>query len=508
MNTKFYKFLLFCALFANSVGQATVLTCSRETFGALTERVPTQGDYDRELSEGAKVFKAIDDLMAGGVTNLPNGGRALSIPDAHRQELIKQFIRAYVDPARNNPKDPIAGGNLGHMNDHLQLYRKYAGELEKLGIDSKSLLLAIVAHDTGKATLDADLAAYIKSKSAGAPGPMPFLYQRVGAHEYHSIANVVSNVQTALKKAGVDVDSPEGRNLVTQYSAEIIESIRLHNGVGVRGSLEAQYTSLKPEEIEQVRTAWWANFARGFANQTDSQLKDYGETAEAPVSPIGQVLNLFDRITLTAPAAPWKLGGQNANSMPLSPFWVKASFIDSANGNDALVLAQGEKVVRALSVDPKAFDALPKEEKRRRVETNPMVQEGLTLNRNLRSLGETVLGMNDPAALARRFNVPENELPLPPDVKAKGPTVPRQYLYWTSSEPGQKSYRVIAESDAAVPARLEVWNGSGWQNVVPRPQSTERSRQPGEIVEADFRSATHLLMAVARNAGAWKATPP
>lgn len=499
----YYRLSILVASITSCLSASTMTECGTRYFPSLVTRPSLQNSSE----DGERVFKAIDQLIANGAAVLPDGGRALSIPEGHRAAITQGFVQAYLQGAKNNPKDFIAGGNVGHMTDHLNLFKKHRKHLESQGIDVKSLLLAVVAHDTGKALLDETLNAYIVEKTKDQPGPMPFLLQRVGAHEYHSIANVPKIVGEALKKVGVDVDSQEGKRLVAQYSAEIIEAIRLHNGVGVRADLKSQYPSLTEEEIQSVQKAWWANFNEQYANATGSSLVKYGESSEAAVSPIGQVLNLFDRITLTTEKAPWKLGTQEANRFPFGPAWLDAVFVQSANGNDALVLAQGEKVIRSLrKAGDKPWAELSREDRRSKIENDALVKEGLALNANLRRLGTTLVGMNKPEKLKSRFNVPESELPVSESAKKSEMAGVPQYLYFVAESPGQQSYRVIAMDGQ--PPKLEKRVGDKWLSVAASPGQSEKTRRPTEFIESDFKTPTHLLMAVARANGAWWGTPP
>ncbi len=502
---KLFAWSLLLWFFFSATAFGRFDNCKLET---LVDRPTATPDETALIQEGAKVFKVIDDMMADGVAALPAGGKALSIPSAHRQAIIRRFVAAYLDGAKNNPKDFIAGGNVGHMRDHLELFVRHKKYLAQQGFDEMSFLLAVVAHDTGKALLDSAINSYLVDKTNAQIPRTAFLMQRVLSHEYHSIANVPKIVTESLKRMGLDPDTPEGKALVVKYSGEIIEAIRLHNGVGIAGNLKSQYPSLNETELEQVRKAWWASFNKAFAETTGSRLAQYGESEDAPVTPIGQVLNLFDRITLTTAKAPWKLGTQNAGSMPFGTFWLKSTFVDSAIDNDVLVLAQGEKVVRGFSGKSESeWAALPFSERRKLIEGNPLVVDGLALNTNLRALGQKIIIMNQKEVLQRKFAVPENEMPISAAMKLKEEAGPAaQYLYWIAPAESGTNYRVIAKEGSS--PRLEKWTGQRWQETPATPGLNERTRKPGDFIENDFRTPTHLLMAVVRSAGAWKGTPP
>lgn len=446
------------------------------------------------IDPGTALFQAIDTLMKAGATKLKAEGKALSIPDEHRLAITKAFVKAYLDKSKQD--DPIAKGNVGHMSDHLTLFAQNRDALESQGIDPESLLLAIVAHDTGKALLDADIERYLKEKTANSGG-MAFLLQRVGGHEYHSIANIPKIVSDTLTKLGIDTQSPQGQNLVRQYSLEVIEAIRLHNGVGVLQNLREQYPSLSEDELKAVQNSWWAQFNRQFADVTGSSIHEYGETSSAPVSAIGQVLNLFDRMTLTSAKAPWKLGLQNSKAHPFGVQWVKNTFIAPANGNDPLILAQGEKVIRTLqNISPTDWAAIPQEKRRELIENHPLISQGLKMNDELRTLGNKIVEMNSPETLKQRLGQSADVLP----------SDKTQVLYWLSNRPSDPHYRVVVNENA--PPSLQRLESGAWIGVFPTPGVKERKRKPNQFLPNDYSSPTHLLMALARNAGAWSATPP
>ena len=74
----------------------------------------------------------------------------------------------------------------------------------------------------------------------------------------------------------MDVESLEGKAQIQKYSEQIMEAIRLHNGVDVTGDLKSKYPTLTEEEIQQIQKAWWPQNYQKFAEVMGLKQKEYG----------------------------------------------------------------------------------------------------------------------------------------------------------------------------------------------------------------------------------------
>ena len=287
-------------------------------------------------------FKAAERISRKGTgAELLDEGGKLDIPSEDIEKLTAAFIKDYQTAAETPGASPAAKGNVGHMKDHFDFIQAHEKEFKALGIDIPSLKLAMAAHDIGKGFLDKTISEYIKEKSEGSEKTLaPFLRDFILSHELHSIAGIPRVIREQLKSQGVDVNSPEGKARVQKYSEQVMEAIRLHNGVDITGDLRAKYPTLTEEEISQIQKAWWPQNYAKFAEVTGLRQVEYGGTT----NPIADALNLIDRATLTSPSAPAKLLGQNLGFMPWGIELIEASTSRPAQGNIPLIKAQGSRL--------------------------------------------------------------------------------------------------------------------------------------------------------------------
>jgi hypothetical protein len=334
-------------------------------------------------------FKAAERISRTGTgVNLPEGGKKLDIPSDQIASLTQAFIKDYESAASSPGSSPAAKGNVGHMQDHFDFIKANKDKFQALGIDIPSLQLAMAAHDIGKGFLDDAITQYIRKKVEGkTPELVPFLRDFILSHELHSIARIPQVVRESLKNEGVEVESPQGKATIQKYSEQIMEAIRLHNGVDVEGDLEQKYPTLKPEERQALANAWWpANYAK-FAKDLDLKQTQYGGTT----SPLGDALNFIDRVTLTSPSAPAKLMAQNLGSMPWGTELIEASTTQAAQGNINLIKAQGTKLTQMASSSSQIEAA------------KDLIQSAQQFNENMIGLGTSLKSM---ARTAETSNIP------------------------------------------------------------------------------------------------------
>ena len=337
-------------------------------------------------TDGPTRFGAVEQLIREGTgAQLLDGGKKLDIPPETLEVLTQAFIRDYETAAKTPGASPAAQGNLGHMKDHFDFIAAHEESFKAMGIDVRSLRLAVAAHDTGKGFLDPSIAAQIKKLGTGTEKDLPpFLRDYILSHEYHSVARVPEVVRAELKSQGVDIESSAGRAMVEKYSAQIIEAIRLHNGVDVTGDLREKYPSLSDKEIAQVQSAWWpANYSK-FAKALGLPETQYGGQTNL----IADTLNLIDRATLTSSNAPAKLLAQNLGTMSWDLKLVDLATRLPAEGNIPLIKAQGDRLSAQVSgADQKSA-------------VESLVSAAQKMNENMMGLGETLKGMDDAAVKA------------------------------------------------------------------------------------------------------------
>ncbi|MFM8314808.1 MAG: hypothetical protein ACKOA8_11030, partial [Deltaproteobacteria bacterium] len=331
-------------------------------------------------------FKAAERISRRGTgAKLLEEGRKLDIPQDELKDLTKAFIKDYTSAAETTGSSPAAKGNVGHMNDHFAFIQANEAKFKELGIDVPSLKLAMAAHDIGKGFLDRGISQFIQEKAKGGKQELaPFLRDFILSHELHSIAGIPRVVKEHLKSKGVDVDSTDGKAKIQKYSEQIMEAIRLHNGVDVTGDLKAKYPTLTEEELKQVQEAWWPANYRKFARDLGLKQEDYGGTT----NPIGDALNFIDRATLTSPSAPPKLMAQNLGFMPWGINLVEASTTTAAKGNIALIKAQGSKLEQAAQTNS---------QKQAAQEVTAAAQK---LNQQMIELGTSLKNMNEAARIS------------------------------------------------------------------------------------------------------------
>ncbi len=326
-------------------------------------------------------FKAAQRIIDKGTgAQLLDQGRKLDIPKDVIEGLTQAFIKDYETAAETPGNSPAAKGNVGHMKDHFDFIDAHKAEFIKLGIDIPSLKLAMAAHDIGKGRLDEGIAKYITEKAKGSKQELaPFLRDFILSHELHSIAGIPRVVKEHLKSQGINVDSPDGKAQIQKYSEQIMEAIRLHNGVDVTGDLKAKYPTLTPEEVEQVQKAWWPENYKKFARDLGLKKEEYG----GETNPIGDALNFIDRATLASPSAPAKLMAQRLGTMSWGLELVEDSTTTAAKGNIALIEAQGSKLKKMGQ--KQAAEAV--------------TAAGQKLNSDMIALGTTLKNMNVTAKL-------------------------------------------------------------------------------------------------------------
>lgn len=294
-------------------------------------------------------FKAAERISREGTgAKLLDYGRKLDIPIEDMKMLTQAFIEDYQSAADTPGASPAAKGNVGHMKDHFDFIKAHEEEFKALGIDIPSLKLAIAAHDIGKGFLDKAISDYVKEKGDGKEKTLtPFLLNFVLSHELHSIAGIPKVIKEQLRDLGVDIESPEGKARVQKYCEQVMEAIRLHNGVDVTGDSRVKYPTLTEEEIQQVQAAWWPQNYAKFAEVVGLKQTEYGGTT----NPIGDALNFVDRATLTSPSAPPKLMSQNLGSMPWGISLIEASTSIPAQGNIPLIKAQGYRLEQQANTE-------------------------------------------------------------------------------------------------------------------------------------------------------------
>lgn len=331
-------------------------------------------------ADGKARFAAAQKIIEEGTgISLPAGGTRLDIDPKTMTALTEAFRADYTEAANSKGSSPAARGNLGHMDDHDNFFRKYEAAFAALGLDPASLKLAIAAHDIGKGFLDPLMAKHVSETGAGSEKVLgAFLRDFILSHEHHSISRVPGVVQKMLGEQGIDVDSPRGQELVLKYSQQVIEAIRLHNGVGVDGDLKKKYPSLSESELAQLRTAWWPVHFEKFSQALGLKMKQYGGST----TPLSVALNFIDRAVLTAPSAPAKLLAQNLGSMPWGPLLITNSTSKPAEGNIPIIKAQGDLLAR-LATTP---------EQKAAVQT--LIEAAQAMNQNMIKLGETIARMS------------------------------------------------------------------------------------------------------------------
>jgi hypothetical protein len=371
------------------------------------------------VAHGASLFPQVLSFMEDGTgMRVPRDGRTAAIPKNLMSPLIDAFVREYSDGAiesgrRNLTPAPlsIATGNKGHMGDHLDLLDRYSGEYQKhLGIDPDSLKLAVVAHDIGKAFLNEFIDAYVKARTDG--NQDAFIHRYVMAHELHSIANIPKVVESVLRSQGINSASERGKKLLYGISAQIIEMIRLHNGVHVSANLEEmkrRYPGLDEKEIAQVIHSWWAENYRKFAALMSTENEpinpEYGgKNGAIPAvgsGAIQAVLNLHDRATITSPSAPRKLGPQNFGRLGFTTDLIAASLERTAKGNEPLIRAQAMQLKPYLiHGDMDVFNLAP-------------VREAQAFNDRTIELSRHLMEMNRPELLREAIaGISEAQLPI------------------------------------------------------------------------------------------------
>ncbi|NBY18702.1 hypothetical protein EBQ74_00260 [bacterium] len=337
-------------------------------------------------------FKAAERISRKGTgAKLLEEGKKLDIPPDMISALEKAFIEDYQSAADTPGASPAAKGNVGHMKDHFEFLKQHEEKFKALGIDIPSLRLAVAAHDIGKGFLDKAISDYIKLKTEGKKTELaPFLRDFILSHELHSIAGIPRVVKETMKQRGIDTTTPEGKTLVQKYSEQIMEAIRLHNGVDVTGDLRAKYPTLTEEEIQQVEKAWWPENYRKFARDLGLRQEEYG--GDAPL--IGVALNMADRATLTSPSAPAKLIAQNLGFMPWGIDLIVASTQTPAKGNVPIIEAQGAKL-RAEADTPEKLEAV-----------RGIVAAAQRFNASMIELGVDLKVMNE---RAMKLDIPQQE---------------------------------------------------------------------------------------------------
>ena len=333
-----HKHLILALLIAQSVASARSVECRVliECMGGSTRACELR-------------FKAAERISRKGTgAKLLDGGRKLDIPKEDIEKLIAGFIEDYQSAVEIPGSSPAAKGNVGHMNDHFDFIKAHEEQFKALGIDIPSLKLAMAAHDIGKGFLDKAISDYIKEKAEGSEKKLtPFLRDYILSHELHSIAGIPRVIREQLKSQGIDLQSPEGKAKLQHYSEQVMEAIRLHNGVDITGDLKAKYPNLTEEELQQIQKAWWPQNYAKFAEVMGLRQEAYGGTS----NPIGDVLNLVDRATLTSPSAPAKLIGQNLGFMPWGIELIEASTSQPARGNIPLIKAQGSRLEQQATTE-------------------------------------------------------------------------------------------------------------------------------------------------------------
>lgn len=328
-------------------------------------------------------FKAAEIISRKGTgAKLLDNGKKLDIPKDDLEKLTAAFIEDYQSAADTPGASPAAKGNVGHMKDHFDFIQANLAKFTALGLDIPSLKLAMAAHDVGKGFLDKAISDYIKLKAEGSETKLtPFLRDFILSHELHSIAGIPRVIKGQLKSQGIDVTSSEGKAKIQKYSEQIMEAIRLHNGVDVTGDLKKKYPSLNEEEIQQIQKAWWPENYKKFAEVLGLKQREYGGTT----NPIGEALNFIDRATLTSPSAPQKLMTQNFGFMPWGIELIEASTTKAAQGNIPLIKAQGTRLEQ---------QAQSEEQKKAAQE---IVASAQKFNQNMIGLGTTLSSMDKAA---------------------------------------------------------------------------------------------------------------
>jgi hypothetical protein len=332
-------------------------------------------------------FKAAERISRKGTgAILLDEGKKLDIPKDDIDKLTSAFIEDYQSAADTPGSSPAAKGNVGHMKDHFDFIKANEEKFKALGIDIPSLKLAMAAHDIGKGFLDKAIADYIKERSDGSEKTLaPFLRDFILSHELHSIAGIPKVIKEQLKSQGWDVESDEGKAKIQKYSEQVMEAIRLHNGVDVTGDLKTKYPTLTEEEIQQIQKAWWPQNYEKFAELMGLRQREYGGST----NPIGDALNLIDRATLTSPSAPAKLMGQNLGFMPWGIGLIEASTARAAQGNIPLIKAQGSRLEQ---------QAKSGEERKA---AQDLVAAAQTFNQDMLALGTALKTMDSTAPFAR-----------------------------------------------------------------------------------------------------------
>ncbi|MFM8313192.1 MAG: hypothetical protein ACKOA8_02800 [Deltaproteobacteria bacterium] len=330
-------------------------------------------------------FKAAQRIINKGTgAQLLDQGLKLDIPESFVEGLTEAFIKDYKTAAETPGNSPAAKGNVGHMKDHFNFIDAHEAKFRELGIDIPSLKLAMAAHDIGKGRLDEGIAKYITEKAKGSKQELaPFLRDFILSHELHSIAGIPRVVKEHLNSQGIDVDSPAGKAQIQKYSEQIMEAIRLHNGVDVTGDLKAKYPTLTPEEVEQVQKAWWPENYKKFARDLGLKNEEYG----GETNPIGYALNFIDRATLASPSAPAKLMAQRLGTMSWGLELVEDSTTTAAKGNIAQIKAQGFKLEQMAQSESQKQAA------------EAVTAAGQKLNSDMIALGTTLKNMNVTAKL-------------------------------------------------------------------------------------------------------------